>query len=241
MSLHAVKCSGCGDLVEMDIEDAAWEIVNRVATPLVNRFACDKCVEKMEETKQMTEAQEFIDRIQARMLELADHWNQICPPIYLTVDPDKINPEAREAFTQATHWHYSPTGLVLYGKTGMCKTRAAWVILHRIYMDGKSVMAFTANEFNLKCSAECMRSETFGAWVSKLKWVDLLLFDDLGKRKLSEVAEAQLIDVIDHRCKYLKPTIITTESTHNPVSEVNMDAFSRRLGEYFLPIHFGGS
>ena len=50
------------------------------------------------------------------------------------------------------------------------------------------------------------------AWVERLAKATVLFFDDLGKFKNTERVESELFGLIEERCAWHRPTIITTNT-----------------------------
>ena len=134
-------------------------------------------------------------------------WEAICPPLYADTDPRRI-PQAPLAKVMA--WECGPRGLVLHGATGKGKTRAAFLLLHRLHFtDRKQVVAFHGNAFSHQC-ARAFGDQTGEAWIEKLAETDILFFDDLGKGRFTERVEAELFGLIELRLANLRPVIVTT-------------------------------
>jgi DNA replication protein DnaC len=63
-----------------------------------------------------------------------------------------------------------------------------------------------------------------------------LLIDDLGKQKMTERAETELYDVLEHRTNNLKPTLVTTNATGQQLarmlSEDRRQPIIRRIKDF---------
>jgi DNA replication protein DnaC len=73
--------------------------------------------------------------------------------------------------------------------------------------------------------------------LEKAAQVDALLLDDLGKNRMTERAEVELYDLLEHRTGHLLPTFWTSNSNaaglHDMFSPDRADAMLRRLGKEF--------
>ena len=69
-----------------------------------------------------------------------------------------------------------------------------------------------------------------------------MLIDDLGKQKMTERAEVELYDVLEHRTNNLKPTIITTNATYlqltKMLSEDRGQPIIRRIRDFSTIVKF---
>lgn len=145
-----------------------------------------------------------------------DVFRSLCPPLYFKTEashPDM--PQSKLAKVMA--WQYGPRGLVGHGLTRKGKSRCFWLLVKRLVLEGRSVMAMTAGEFARQCAqAHGTGAQEAGEWFTSLMEVDVLFIDDLGKFKLTERVESDLFDLFEQRAAYLRPILCTT----NAVGEV---------------------
>ena len=191
---------------------------------------CDDC-----HTKQEMKAN--ADAAANRQNRLSGAFESICPPLYRESDLKRIHGDFSEA---VQNWQCSPTGLYLQGKPGTGKTRASWWLLKREHFKGISVYGLTCTEF-ARFAGEQWHSESKQRALAeealeRCRRVKLLMLDDLGKQKMTERAELELFDLLEHRSQNLMPTIITTNTT-NPqllamLSEDRGSAILRRIKDF---------
>ena len=197
-------------------------------------IACEKCCVELQTDSEWNSASVYQE-------SRAAEWKTICPPLYQETKPDRIPTPSQAAFMAATHRPLVNRGLLLCGPSGTGKTRAAFEILKQWHLSGRGVTIFTANEFAVECAAQCAAGgESFSRWLNKVKRTGVLFIDDLGKRTMTETAEAQLFDVLDYRLTRLLPTIITAESNLSTgvLSPARADAITTRIANGFDPIDF---
>jgi hypothetical protein len=148
-----------------------------------------------------------------RRKKIMEQFLTICPPLYRDTDPAKLPP----AFQLAVKtWTYAPTGIGLVGAPGTGKTRAVYLILQRMIEQDKSCQALNATglaslvaeQFSDDPSTKFLAAEK----LRKARSVEVLLIDDLGKNKMTERAEMELYDILEHRTSYMLPTLWTSNS-----------------------------
>lgn len=178
-------------------------------------------------------------------------WCRLCnlektKPIYYEFRPkafDDTNPARIPQCAKVMAWEYSPKGLLLHGSTGKGKSRSAWKLIERLMcVLGYHVECFTGVSFGHKL-AEKYRTEEAESWLRYLgAEAETVFFDDLGKLKLTERAEAELFGIIDARCQNCLPIIATTNDTGETLAARmtpdRAEPFVRRLREFCQIIDF---
>lgn len=168
-------------------------------------------------------------------------FSSYCPPLYRENDLARL--PARQ-YRQAMEWQFSSKGLLLMGDSGTGKTRVAWALLRRILIEDSkrySFAWFDCVSFGHSISKR-YREDTAEEWLEEMSQKYILFFDDLGKLKLTERAEAELFGLIERRCANQLPIIATTNDTGDSLASRMTDnrgpAMIRRLREFCDVIAF---
>lgn len=191
---------------------------------------------------------------ETRLLELRSQaWGGICPPLFQNTDPTRLRiaKQFPKAFNDALGWAYGSHGLGCFGTTGGGKTRCIYLVLHRQFLAGKSVVAMTHTEFSGHATRLAMsdRKGERERWLSLLKRVDILFVDDLGKSRFTTAdggakhGEEVLWDVCEYRWQHLLPFFFTCNFSDGDalaasMSEDKGQPFVRRLREFCNIIPF---
>lgn len=137
-------------------------------------------------------------------------------------------------------WDYAPRGLIVYGPTGLGKTRSCWLVVRRWFDLGKSVSMFNSVDFANEVNRRFGDGEG-PDWIESIQANDILFLDDLDKAKLTERVETELYGLIEHFTSHSKPLIVTCNSTGDQFmskfSPQRADAIYRRLKEFCRPVH----
>ncbi len=197
------------------------------------RFAityCEPCIEQSRTEEDVRMQAEIQNRHEER-------WAAICPPLYRTTDAARIPASFRAAIAG---WNYSPRGLGFIGAAGQGKTRAAFVLLRRIFGEERTCEATSATQFARlsfeQFSDDKDRKQRAAATLSHLRTVELLLIDDLGKSKMTDRCEVEFFDLLEHRTSHLLPTLWTANARGNDLlalmSPDRGEPILRRLAEF---------
>ena len=214
-------------------------------------ICCPPCAEKA--IAKQAEEQEA-EKIAAKR----KHWNEtICPPAYRKTDwkRDDVNPQCREI---ARKWEPgAKPSLILFGETGLCKTRAALWILRRKFAAGRSVYAVSSGDtwdqpgairglssaMIQQFSDDPLQKADAQSVLRQCRAASFLLIDDVGKERsgprgsISEACAEVLFNVIDYRAIHGKSTILTTNmDVETLIGRFPIDKqkpLERRLREFF--------
>jgi len=197
--IETKACTECFAPIEAEVIEFAGRRINF-------DVVCDACYAKLDAEHEAKEREE-------RQHKLTKEFDSLCPPLYRDSDPSRI---FRGYVKAIAEWKFSPTGLLLIGPAGKGKTRAAWMLMRREHLEGRSIYGLTATEL-AKFAADQWHSRAeekrqAEEALQTCKSVALLLIDDLGKQKFTERAELELYDILESRTANMKPTIITANS-----------------------------
>jgi DNA replication protein DnaC len=118
-------------------------------------------------------------------------------------------------------WTFGPTGLFLFGPTDTFKTRCLYHLLDRLHFEEQRTwQAFGARgTFGDECAKAYLEGRG-PKWIQDLvRRMDILLFEDLGKEKLTDRAADALYQVVEGRCAYLKPILAAANCSAKELSE----------------------
>ena len=128
----------------------------------------------------------------------------------LGTDPKRLPPELLE---RVLAWKPGPRGLILRGPTRACKTRCMFLLMEKLHREGMRLAVFHGVERGF-AHHYVIESGLFHGeqWLAQVAKKDAVLFDDLGKWKLTDGNEAALSLLIEELVSSLKPVFITTNS-----------------------------
>ena len=129
---------------------------------------------------------------------------------------------------------------VLYGHTGTGKTHLAIGILRHILEKGGTGLYTTAADMLARIKATYARAatETEPAVMDALTSVDLLVLDECGRQQDTEHERSLMFRVLDRRSADLRPTIVGSNLSREPLraflGEALVDRLRQRGGMFLL-------
>jgi len=235
-------CRDCGAEFSYDVRkpaDRVQELIARVA----HNNRCEPC-RTAHAARQEAEriAERDRDRRNKFILESG------CPAEFLSYDRAKL-PDVG-FFDRVMQWRYQPRGLLLAGKTGCGKTRAAWALARRVFCvdyfenppndryrgchSVAAVDALTLAKYPLWLTSD---SERAGELAYALESRGLVILDDVFKSRLSPSVEELIFAIVDSRTANRLPTLITLNGNAQQIrdrfSPDRAEPFLRRLRDYF--------
>lgn len=173
---------------------------------------CEPCAtaQRAEAARQESEAA-AAERNRAK----TDRWNALCPSEFRTLeeggrtDVARLLREFPAVQTVIDHDFTTGEGLIVKGRTGSGKSRAAWRLLRRAFDRGKTLVALTSGEFDRE-ARDAGGNFTLTAWVDRLAKADILFVDDLGKAPWTPATVGIWFDVLDGRYRDGRPIVVTT-------------------------------
>jgi len=173
--------------------------------------------------------------------ECLARYRKICPSAFRETEQTLIPDQ--NALNKVLKWEFGARGLLIFGDTGLGKTRSVWLLIRRLMSGGLDVEAMTASRFSREISTSWDVSGGFARLINRLVDVPLLFIDDLGKEAMTTRVEAELFAVVNERTAGGLPIIITTNYGSKSLignfssSETAMPLI-RRLKEFTTGIHF---
>lgn len=155
---------------------------------------------------------------------------------YLNTDWYRLPYQDKSAI--ALRWKYGSRGLNLWGPPKTGKTRTLIKVCEQLFQDGKRIKLFGPADFGILLQKQGWNN---AAWLSSLRNHDALVFDDIGKARLSPVTEGHWFGILEYFIGVEKPILIT----HNfPAEKLagrfkNGEAIVGRIREHFQSIYFG--
>ena len=179
-----------------------------------------------------------LEALQEIRTQRAFNLQTITPPAFVDTKRERLPQKALDiALRWAKNIKEAPLNLLLAGNTGVGKTRIAWLALgHRYTEHGTKPTAIGAESFARRLHRE-------PDLMPRMCNARLLLFDDLGKERMTPTAESAVFELVRERMDNKRPTIYTTNfapETLLPrfVQKETGEALCRRLIEscYALPV-----
>ena len=169
------------------------------------------------------------------------------PALFRDTVVDKLHPRLQGALDWVPK--DSRSGLLLHGTTGVGKTRAAWHVVNRLWLEKAAKDKNLPYTFLTMRKFEGLIEESFGEkaharMLDDLIKVDVLVFDDLGKERATPRMTSDLFAVLDERSTSMRTTIVTTNFNSQSLVERFDDkemanALIRRFKDYYTLIGAG--
>ena len=228
--MSETACRECGGVIRYPTPEGESSRWLRLLAPKVC-VACEPVIEA-----RAAECEREYERAEAasRKADRVRKWLIICPARYQNTNPAQV-PE--RLMVAAAEWQFGERGLGIVGPTGQRKTRAMFLLLHRLYVDeGRRVAYLTTSEFSHKVSRlSSEKMEQLDEFIGNLCTVPILFMDDLGKGRMTDRVESEFYHVIEERYKNLKPILFTANGTASQLAglmgEDRGAAVMRRLSE----------
>lgn len=163
------------------------------------------------------------------------------PPEFMDTDPNHPGIDNR-AFAKVQSLKDSGNNLLLRGKSGAGKSRAAWALLAALWCDGVDVRGYDASK--LVDTMEEKRKSGWGPYfMRELLRVPVLFIDDIGNDGRGHLGQSVTFDLIKGRAEKNRRTICATQHTSetlykNAFNSQQLAALIRRLRDHFQDVPF---
>jgi DNA replication protein DnaC len=169
------------------------------------------------------------------------------PALFRDTEVSKLHPRLQSAAEWTPNGQKS--GLLLHGTTGVGKTRLAWHVVNRLWIEKARKDMNMPYRFLTMRKFEGLIEESFGEkahskMLDELIKTDLLVFDDLGKERATARMASDLFAVLDERTTAMRPTVITTNFNGSALVDRFDDkemaaALVRRFRDYYTLVGAG--
>jgi DNA replication protein DnaC len=177
---------------------------------------CPVCDRGLEAERKATAERTRQAREKARQEQREKAWAKLCPQEYrLTTETDGKTEIARlellvPKLKEILAWQYGSRGLIIRSRaSGRGKTRSAWRLLRKQWLEERTIAFHTAGGFKRKVQ-DAAQVFHLDAWFKQLAAVDILYIDDLGKGDWTQLTEAFWFDLVETRTSHCRPIILTT-------------------------------
>lgn len=173
---------------------------------------CKECMDKreLEEKVHMENFHRELEnkRIKQEKALAEPRWLAACPPRYQDTDEKEL---PQQLLQKVLSWEYNPTGILLYGETGMAKTRCMYLLVKKMILQKLcKVRVFRPGQFERDCISNFTDGGDGVEWTDRIKDADIVFFDDFLKSKITPRVGSELFQVIDYRHSYKLPILATT-------------------------------
>lgn len=187
-----VTCKLCGNVFEVDkpdMESSFGRVLAGVYELIVQNATCDDCINREE-----IEFQNYQNKlmVEQKIEEL---------PFANTFDVELAPDNGKLARLIATNYQYKKNHLYIADTYNTGKTRSVCHVLGKLMERGLKCNYMTCNDFldeYSQRSAE-MGKVRAGNWISSLLHCEVLVLDDLGKKRISMSACEGLYNLLDYR------------------------------------------
>lgn len=187
-----MKCTQC----ECDFE-------REVPPELTNSWfykLCQKCLDENAAVRR-SETEKRDKEIQQAQ------WKLACPSAFQETNMAKL--PLPEIAQRVLGWEYNSKGLILYGGTRKGKTRSAWMLIKKLFMQGRNFRVMDSMSGFEYAGIFSEGGNRALDWVRNRSNVQVLFLDDVFKVKLTDSFEAALFAIVDHRMNHQLPIIAT--------------------------------
>lgn len=229
-----LTCSHCGEMIETfvspesDMNDGETNrMVEDIARKL--KWLCPDCKEKFKGK-----------HAKEQRMERSREWAGICPLEFRQTVPERL--PKPNLYYETMRWKFGTRGRALMGPTGKGKSRCAWKLAEREFLNGRDVKVLRSDFGVIFAHKYTVSGTAAYEWLEEFCTAELLLMDDAFKTKLTDAAEGAIFNIVDYRTQNMRPMIITMNDTGDTLkSRMTADrgeALVRRIREFCDVITF---
>lgn len=200
---HSKPCATCGNAVPYEPID--FDGVDLTAAFPVK---CDVCTLEEQKEHRAKQRQQRIEHCQQQLLCIGERLRQT------DVNHPKFNRDAWAVLKTEVEVT-SPRNILLVGPAGTCKSRFFYLLLKSATWRGLSIGWTTTDDLSTIAEdhAKFNTRNEAREKIQKLKYIDRLVIDDLGKSALHKDTEEMLWKILSFRYDHNKP-IWVSANTH---------------------------
>lgn len=244
MRTEAINCQDCGKTFDWETDYQPEDPLYSCFQPT----RCETCEAVRDEQIRLANLEEEQAKLAARVARFIDRVHDMIPPLFQKTDiaHPRFNGAVWHKIKSWRPTSEKPW-MGLIGPTGTSKSRMAHLLAMDIARDiaerhfaesgngthreprvvfatsyeiGDAALAqySTIQHATRRAYDERSPAQAARGFLDRLRSADLLVFDDLGKGRLTPAVCAELFAIIDHRYASLLPTIWTANSTPSEIA-----------------------
>lgn len=178
------------------------------------------------------------NRLAQKIERIAREWRKQCSPEFDKTDVARLNQKRLQIVLDAELGNGQ--GLYLHGKSGVGKTRLAFVKLAQQFAGkGVTFIYMTPFDFIQYSNTAIYRVDEAVALMDTLSNCGILFIDDVFKDVLSKAQDAFLFSILSKRKEWERPVIMTSNVSYDDIpmyllddgKNTKSDAMMRRIGQ----------
>lgn len=131
--------------------------------------------------------------------------------------------------------------ILILGKTGLGKTHLSLAVANKVLEKGYSVIYDSAINILHEIEKEHFSREHNSEMTDLVMQTDLLIMDDLGTEHKTPFYSSTIYNIINTRLNRHKPTIISTNLTHEEMKQRYDERVVSRITTQYANMHFSGT
>lgn len=131
--------------------------------------------------------------------------------------------------------------ILIFGETGLGKTHLSLAVANKVLEKGYSVVYDSTINILHEIEKEHFSYEHSSEMTDLVMKTDLLILDDLGTEYLTPFYSSTIYNIINTRLNFKKPTIISTNLTHEEIQERYDERVVSRITTQYKNMQFLGT